>query len=101
MNLFDAAEAERRKRIGMMVAAEGRSHLLDSARGFAAAIAEIRGEVTSDDVAEMMYVNGMDYAELGNAAGSVFDSRFAWTGRVVQSRRPASHGRLIRVWRSA
>jgi len=98
MNLFDANEAERKKRIGMMLAADGKAHLLDSARGFAAAIATVKGEVTSDDVAAIMSVNNLDYSELGNAAGSVFDGRFAWTGRVVPSARPSSHGRLIRVW---
>jgi hypothetical protein len=48
-----------------------------------------------------MAENGLDYADLGNAAGSVFDGRFAWTGEVVASRRPSTHGRLIRVWRLA
>jgi hypothetical protein len=101
MNLFDANEAERRKRIGKMLAADGRGHLLHAARGFAAAIASVRGEVTSDDVAAIMSENELDYSDLGNAAGSVFDGHFAWTGRVVPSARPASHGRLIRVWRLA
>jgi len=55
--------------------------------------------VTSDEVANLMAYNGLNYSDLGNAAGSVFDEKFVWTGAVVPSRRPASHGRLIRVWR--
>ena len=35
---------------------------------------------------------------LGNAAGSVFKN-MEWTGRVVRSERPSTHGRIIRVWR--
>ena len=58
----------------------------------------IVGDVTSDEVALIMRDRGLDYSLLGNAAGSVFDG-FAWTGRVVQSKRPSTHGRIIRVWR--
>ena len=99
MNLFDTAEAERRKVIGKALAADRRHELLAAARGFAAFIASNGKTVTADEVAALMAENGLDYADLGNAAGSVFDGKFVWTGAVVPSRRPASHGRLIRVWR--
>jgi hypothetical protein len=99
MTLFDPIEADRRKAVGKALAADRRSELLAAARGFAAFIARDGDTVTSDEVANLMAHNGLDYAELGNAAGSVFDGKFVWTGQVVPSRRPSSHGRLIRVWR--
>ncbi len=101
MNLFDTAEAERRKIVGKALAADRRHELLAAARGFAAFIARNGNTVTADEVAALMAENGLDYADLGNADGSVFDGRFAWTGEVVASRRPSTHGRLIRVWRLA
>jgi hypothetical protein len=101
MNLFDTAEAERRKVIGKALAADRRHELLAAARGFAAFIARNGNTVTADEVAALMAENGLDYADLGNAAGSVFNVKFAWTGEVVASRRPSTHGRLIRVWRLA
>ena len=99
MTLFDPIEANRRKEVGKLLASINRAELLATARGFAAFIARDGDTVTSDEVANLMAHNGLDYAELGNAAGSVFDGKFVWTGAVVPSRRPASHGRLIRVWR--
>jgi hypothetical protein len=98
MNLFDEAEARRRRDTGMWLAANQKQELLAAARGFAAFVAKSQGTVNADEVALMMAENGLDYSELGNAAGSVFDGRFEWTGRVVPSRRPSTHGRLIRVW---
>ena len=99
MTLFDPIEADRRKAVGKALAADRRSELLAAARGFAAFIARDGDTVTSDEVANLMAHNGLNYSDLGNAAGSVFDEKFVWTGDVVPSRRPASHGRLIRVWR--
>jgi hypothetical protein len=98
VTLFDQAKAERRKAVGMALAADARHELLAAARGFAAFIAREYGTVTADDVAELMAANGLDYSNLGNAAGSVFDTRFQWTGRVIPSKRPSTHGRLIREW---
>lgn len=98
MTLFDQAEAERRKAVGMALAADARHELLAAARGFAAFIAREYGTVTADDVAELMAANGLNYSDLGNAAGSVFDHKFQWTGRVIASKRPSTHGRLIREW---
>ena len=99
MNLFDEAEARRRRDAGMWLAAENKQELLATARGFAAFVAKQQGTVNADEVALMMAENGLDYTDLGNAAGSVFDGKFEWTGAVVSSRRPSTHGRLIRVWR--
>jgi hypothetical protein len=99
MTLFDPIEADRRKAVGKALAADRRSELLAAARGFAAFIARDGDTVTSDEVANLMAHNGLNYSDLGNAAGSIFDAKFVWTGQVVPSRRPSSHGRLIRVWR--
>lgn len=99
MNLFDAAEADRRRDAGKSAAALARSALLEVARSCALAIARKQATVTADDVAQMMDAQGMDYSELGNAAGSVFDSGFHWTGEVIRSARPSTHGRIVRVWR--
>jgi hypothetical protein len=81
MNLFDSAEAERRKEAGMAMAAAANAQLL------------------ADDVALEMHRLGLDYQSLGNAAGSVFRGRFEWTGNVVASDRVSTHGRMIKVWR--
>lgn len=99
MNLFDHAEAERRKQAGMAQAAAARADLLRQAQEIAVQVAAVQGEVTSDDVALRMEQVGLDYEALGNAAGSVFRGRFEWTGRVTQSCRVSTHGRVIRVWR--
>ena len=99
MNLFDAAEAQRRKNAGMTKAADARHQLLAAAQDFAHRIAVSKGSVTADDVAFRMAQVGMDYAELGNAAGSVFRGKFKWTGQVVPSERASTHGRAIKVWR--
>lgn len=101
MNLFDAAEADRRRDAGKALAASARSELLEVARTMALALARRNGIVNADDVAGMMADHGMNYADLGNAAGSVFDDGFEWTGQVVRSARPSTHGRLVRVWRLA
>jgi hypothetical protein len=99
MNLFDSVEADRRKEAGKAVAADARATLLEGARCIALAIARRQGTVTADDVAQSMADQGMNYAELGNAAGSVFDDGFKWTGEVIRSARPSTHGRIVRVWR--
>lgn len=99
MNLFDAAEADRRKIEGKAIAAGARSEVLELARLMALTLARRNGTVNADDVAGMMAANGFNYADLGNSAGSVFDSGFEWTGQVVRSARPSTHGRVVRVWR--
>jgi hypothetical protein len=98
-DLFDYAETLRRKEYGMARAAAARPELLAAAQDFAHRIAVSKGSVTADDVAFRMAQVGMDYAELGNAAGSVFRGKFEWTGQVVPSERASTHGRAIKVWR--
>ena len=97
--LFDIAYAVTLQEEGMAKAAAAKPELLAKAQDCARRIARIRGTVTSDDVAAMMANGGFDYAELGNAAGSVFRGNFEWTGQVIKSHRPTTHGRAIRVWR--
>jgi hypothetical protein len=99
MNLFDAAEAERLKLHGKAVAAQSRSELLGLARVYALMLVRRNGTVHADDVAGAMANDGLNYADLGNAAGSVFDCSFQWTGQVIRSLRPSTHGRIVRVWR--
>jgi hypothetical protein len=99
--LFDIVEAARRRDAGMSLAAQTRELLLTQARLFAHEYAEQHGTVTADDVAALMSAAGMNYADLGNAAGSVFRDGFVWTGDVRQSARVSTHRRLVRVWRIA
>jgi hypothetical protein len=82
----------------MAAAKNGREWLLAEARRAARNACSVYGEVHADDVAIWMANRGMDYAALGNAAGSVFRG-MEWTGRVVRSERPSTHGRILRVWR--
>lgn len=96
--LFDKVEAQRRRDAGQSQAESRRETLLDQARQIAREFCQNVDDVTSDEVALIMRYRGLDYSLLGNAAGSVFKG-FAWTGRVVQSKRPSTHGRIIRVWR--
>lgn len=98
MTMSDALEAQRRRNAGMAAAENGREWLLAQAQRCARESATVYGTVTADDVAVWMANRGMDYSALGNAAGSVFKG-MEWTGRVVRSERPSTHGRIIRVWR--
>ena len=80
-------------------AADARPTLLADAQAIAKRVASRWEFVTSDDVAAEMMAAGLRYEDLGNAAGSVFRSDFAWTGKVTSSIRPSTHGRMIKVWR--
>jgi hypothetical protein len=99
--LFDIVEAARRRDVGMSLAVQNRELLLTQARLLAHEHAAQHGTVTADDVATLMSAAGMNYADLGNAAGSVFREGFIWTGDVRQSARVSTHRRLVRVWRIA
>jgi hypothetical protein len=99
--LFDIVEAASRRDAGMSLAAQSRELLLTQARLLAHEHAARHGTVTADDVAALMSAAGMNYADLGNAAGSVFRDGFVWTGDVRQSARVSTHRRLVRVWRIA
>jgi hypothetical protein len=98
-SLFDLADGTRRKEEGMSLAASHRSELLEVAQGIALELADWRGFVTSDDVAARLVRLGFSYEDLGNAAGSVFRlPSLEWSGRVVKSRRPSAHARMVKVW---
>lgn len=99
MNLFDAAEADRRKEAGMAKAASARPELLAAAQQIARRLARVYGEVNMDQVAAEMHRYGYDFTLLGNAAGSVFKGP-GWTCLgFTRSVRPSTHGRAIRVWK--
>ena len=98
--LFDQPEAERRKADGMKVAADARAEILARAQRAAIDIGRIREEVTMDDVASALLMQGIDAGRLGNAAGSVFSGpHWESTGRTVRSTRASTHARRILVWR--
>lgn len=99
--IFDQIAARRLADQGIERAARGKGAVLELARRGAVEIARSRSShtVTADDVQAWLVGKGIDEGTLGNAAGSVFrGSRWRYTGRTVKSQRPASHGRLIRVW---
>jgi hypothetical protein len=98
MTIIEAMEAERRKLAGQAAAENGREWLLAQAQRCARQAASVYGTVHADDVAIWMANRGMDYSALGNARGSVFKG-MEWTGQVVRSERPSTHGRILRVWR--
>lgn len=99
--IFDAIRANRLADAGVERAARGKGPLLDLARRGAVEIARSRESktVTADDVQAWLVRQGIEESKLGNAAGSVFRGpQWRYTGVTVKSQRPASHGRLIRVW---
>ena len=98
--LFDVLEARHQKRVGMAAAADAKPDLLEIARQAAEFCAKTHWIVCSDDVARRMADLGFSYDDLGNARGSIFRSKkWIFTGEYVQSKRPASHAREIKVWR--
>jgi hypothetical protein len=98
-SLFDEAEAQRRKERGMALAAGARPLWLAYAQRRAYELAQRNGTVNSDELAYAMEMAGHSYEALGNARGSVFRRLFEWTGEVIPSKRPSTHGRMIKVWR--
>lgn len=100
--LFDQAEANRQRDIGMSraISSDERSALLAHAQAIAVELCRTGAVITSDHVAVAMLRQGVNYADLGNAAGSVFNRKmFEWTGDVCQSIRVSTHGRMIKAWR--
>ena len=98
--LFDLQEeAQKRKKEGMEEAARNRKRLLEVARDCAEEMS-CYWECTSDHVAGAMERSRYRYESLGNAAGSIFRGKeWVFTGEWVASKRPSSHGRMIRLWR--
>jgi hypothetical protein len=98
--LFDSLRGQQRKREGMDVAANRRTRILALARTVAERHAELYGTVTIDDVMQGLTTCGLEPADLGQAAGSVFRGKaFKWTGAWMESKRPSNHARAVRVWR--
>ncbi len=76
--------------------------LLEVARECAREVSYVTrgGESNSDLVADAMKRSGYPYEDLGSAAGSIFSGKeWVFTGRMVASTRPSSHGEWIKVWR--
>lgn len=92
------AEGEARKRSGMARAASAKNKELAYARQVARCMAENRGEITADDVAQAL--GEERHAALGNACGSIFvGDEWEFTGRLVKSKRTKANANLLRVWR--
>jgi len=96
--IFDSHLAERLASEGKNLAADNRRELLRAAQAIAFALAGGGRTISMDTVAMEMVLRGHDPAQLGNAAGRVFDSP-AWeaTG-FVKSCRASTHARAIRTW---
>lgn len=94
---FDAKKSVAERDKGMQKAADHKRELLEQAREIAVAIAKRKGTVTADDVAYEMECREM--GSLGNAAGSLFQKKFVWTGRYVKSVRVHAHSNLLREWK--
>lgn len=98
--LFDLAAGNEAKDAGMQQAAENKKSLLAHARKLAVKVAEQKGEISADDVAQALHDEGISVFALGNAMGSLFKGgQFEWTGRFTKSERVHSHGNLLRIWR--
>lgn len=95
--LFDSVASESAKVVGMNRAANNRPVELEYARNVAKQLARAKGEITADQVQEILIAQGI---ELKNAAGSIFkDPAFEFAGRYEKSARVKAHSNLLRVWR--
>lgn len=100
MDLFDWAESNRKKAVGMALASESRAELLEIARNIAREIGATGSDVDADMVGQEMERRGYSVESLGPAAGSIFKGReWEFTGRRVRSSRKSNHGRELKVWR--
>ena len=97
--LFDLAEAERHRDVGIGVATEHRGEVLTLAKAIAREIALARDsrECSADDVAKRLTKG--QRAALGNAAGAIFRGREWRFVRSVKCQRINAHARDIRLWR--
>ena len=100
LNLFAGLELRDK---GMAKAAASRNALLNLVRSHVELVARGRKNriATANDIAAYLKTIGKDSTALGNAAGSVFRNNpsFEPTQSFVQSERPQSRARMIRVWR--
>ena len=100
-NLFDFSEAIRRQEIGMSLAAESKTELLNEAKRIAIELGRQQEFVTMDDVYLTMLETGFEPRNLGNSSGSVFKNRKVWmtTGMVRKSSRVETHAHIQRIWK--
>ncbi len=101
-DLFSLPQGKRKKAEGMTASARARNELLEEARDIARHIGRYSPEhlCTSDDVAQTFLQRGLKYADLGNAAGSIFKGKeWEFSGRYTKSRRVSAHARDIKIWR--
>ncbi len=79
------------------IASVERHRWVDDAREAAVGFCRVYGEVSSDDLHDVMDIPPHD-----NCYGAIFkDQRFVATGERVRSTRPEAHGRWIEIWRMA
>lgn len=100
--LFDLAAGEVEKDAGRARAeTKCRGSLLAFARDAVRRAALSRPDrlATSDDAYSLMAELGMDAAELGNAAGSIFSGDDWEVAGWKPSKRKSNHARMIREWR--
>ena len=97
--LFDADKSQALKEQGMEAAEESNKTKLNLARSVAISLAKKFGEITADDVGEVM-ANVYGVASLGAAAGSLFKGGdWEFTGERRTSKRKSNHARELKVWR--
>lgn len=96
--LFDYAESQRHRDVGIAVAAENNAVLLAEAREIARELSQDgRVEVDADMVQRVMYSRyGRDV--LGNAAGGIFRGRDWSFAGYSKSTRIQSHGNRLCKW---
>ena len=100
-NLFDFAEAKRRKEDGMRVAADNQADWLGIARDIAIEIAKKDPArlCDADKVGEELF-NRHGIKSLGPASGSLFkQDHWQFTGDRKLSKRKTNHARELKIWR--
>ena len=93
---FNLTEAITLRDQGIRQVAENNAEFLEIARNIARSLAELRIEITSDDVRRNCPIEPLH----PNAWGAVFKTKeWEWTGKFRQSRVVSRHGGMQRVWR--
>lgn len=96
--LFDYAESQRQRDVGIAVASENAASVLVRVQELAREIGRRQRFVSADDVALEMERHQIERKALGNAAGGIFRGREWKFDSWTTSARIAAHGRGIRVW---
>lgn len=98
-DLFDHAEALRRRDEGLAQVESAATEWLYFARMEARRQARLRGTVTMDNVRAELTGKGIEPPH-SNVYGAVFKHKdFEWTGDYARSAVVQGHGNLQRVWR--